>query len=102
MPGSPAGRCCCQTMIKAIQLIFAGPTTWLSISQARWGVLKVLLVVVCPLLLSSSLVEGYALLHWGETRGEFHRVTMDSQDKILRYELGQIGRQEEKRPELKC
>lgn len=78
-------------MIKAIQLIFAGPTTWLSISQARWGVLKVLLVLVFPLLLSSSLVEGYALLHWGETRGEFHRVTMFSQDKILRYELGQIG-----------
>jgi hypothetical protein len=78
-------------MIKAIQLIFAGQTTWLRISEARWGVLKVLLLAVLPLLLASSLVEGYGILRLGETRGEFQRVTMFSQDIILRYELGQVG-----------
>lgn len=78
-------------MIKAIQLIFAGPATWLRITEARWGVVKVLLVMVLPLLLTSSLVEGYALLQWGETRGEFRRVTMFSQEHILRYEAGQVG-----------
>jgi hypothetical protein len=78
-------------MIKAIQLIFAGPATWLKICETRWGVLKVLLLMVFPLLLSSSLVEGYVLLRWGEAQGEFHRVTLFSQDTILRYELGQLG-----------
>jgi hypothetical protein len=91
MPGSSAGRCGCEIMIKAIQLIFAGPATWQRIIEVRWGVLKVLLILVLPLLLFSSLVEGYALLRWGETGGEFRRVTLFSQDTILRYEAGQMG-----------
>ena len=60
-------------MIKAILLIFAPGSTWMRISEAKRGVLTVLLLNPVPLILLACVAEAYGLLKLGLFEGEFAR-----------------------------
>jgi hypothetical protein len=53
-------------MIKAFLLIFRPVQTWGGIEVAKRSVAFVLCLHVLPLLLITSLAEGYGLMHWGK------------------------------------
>jgi hypothetical protein len=61
-------------MLKAILLVLEPIATWDKIVLARRGLVFVLLVHVVPLLLITSVCEGYGLVHWGKPRGEVQAV----------------------------
>jgi hypothetical protein len=57
-------------MIKALLLIFRPVQTWGGIDAANRSIGYVLCVHLLPLLLLTSLAEGYGLMTWGrETKG---------------------------------
>ena len=62
-------------MIKALMLVFMPVRTWDEIVQAQRGVLKILTIYLLPLLLVTSLIEGYGLVHWGEPQTIIKRQT---------------------------
>ena len=57
-------------MLKALLLILEPMSTWDKIFRARRGAVFILGVYLLPLLLVTSAVEGYSLVHWGRKRGE--------------------------------
>ena len=70
-------------MIKALLLIFRPVQTWGGIDAAKRSIAFVLCVHVLPLLLITSVAEGYGLMTWGKQhKGET--------SQIKTYELGQV------------
>ena len=61
-------------MIKAILLIFAPGSTWTRISEAKRGVLTVLLLNPVPLILLACGAEAYGLLKLGLFESDFARA----------------------------
>jgi len=57
-------------MIKALFLIFEPIATWERIFRARRAMVTILAIYLLPLLLLTSVAEGYGLTHWGKSRGE--------------------------------
>src|SRR3954447_13127668 len=57
-------------MIKALLLIFAPERVWERIYRAPRSIGVILITFLLPMLLLSSLGEGYGLVHWGKWRGE--------------------------------
>jgi hypothetical protein len=53
-------------MIKALLLIFEPVATWSSILRARRSVMFIVIAFLLPLLLLTTLSEGYGLVHWGK------------------------------------
>jgi hypothetical protein len=53
-------------MIKALLLLIRPAPTWEGIATAGRGILFVLILYLLPLIVLSSLVEGYGLHHWGK------------------------------------
>lgn len=55
-------------MIKALLLMFAPAETWDRIVAAQKQIAFVLVVYLFPLLLLTSAIEGWGLVHWGKAR----------------------------------
>lgn len=53
-------------MIKALLLIFRPVQTWGAIEAAKRSVAYIFCVYVLPLILITSIAEGYGLMHWGK------------------------------------
>jgi hypothetical protein len=53
-------------MIKALLLLIRPVPTWDGIERARRSIASVLGIYLLPLILLTSAVEGYALMHWGK------------------------------------
>lgn len=54
-------------MIKAILLIFRPEQTWNGIATANRSIAYILCLHLLPLILLTSVLEGYGLVHWGKT-----------------------------------
>ncbi len=78
-------------MIRTLQLVFAPESTWQKIAQSRRSIGRILLLFLLPLMLLSSLAEGYSLEHWGEKRGEFGHPTTYASEQVLIFEAVQLG-----------
>ncbi len=61
-------------MIKALLLIFEPVETWEAIFRARRGIAFILVLFLLPLLVLTTLGEGYGLVHWGKWQGEVNRL----------------------------
>ena len=77
-------------MIKAIQLLFVPGQAWAKIVASRRGVLGNLLWDLLPLLLLSAVAEGAALLHGGDSQGQFGGHVAFTAPLIWRLEIIQI------------
>ena len=53
-------------MIKALLLIFRPSQTWGGIEAANRSIAFILCLHLLPLLLITSIAEGYGLMHWGK------------------------------------
>ncbi|MEI6391080.1 MAG: Yip1 family protein [Verrucomicrobiota bacterium] len=62
-------------MLKALLLIFEPTATWEDIFRARRGVVFILVGYLLPMLLLTSVMEGYGLVRWGKQRGETQEVS---------------------------
>jgi uncharacterized membrane protein YecN with MAPEG domain len=78
-------------MIRVFQLFFSPIETWQRIDETPRGVGGIFALSVLPLMLLSTLAEGYGLTHWGVPRGELGRVTKVSLDLALHYGLTQLA-----------
>lgn len=78
-------------MLRVIQILFAPSSTWLRIAEVDRGVLFVLFVSLLPLLAVSLGIEGWALMQWGERRGEFGSTMAVSFALAWRHGLTQAG-----------
>ena len=62
-------------MIKALLLLIRPESTWEGIANAGRSIGFVLLLQLLPLILLTSVVEGYGLHHWGKwQKGEVHNL----------------------------
>jgi len=79
-------------MIRAFMLIFDGSGTWEKIDQEKQPVGRIFFQFVLPLLLLTSVVEGWGLMRLGEDRGrEVDKRVLIQQEVVVRYELTQIA-----------
>ena len=62
-------------MLKALLLVLEPVTTWNKIFLARRGFAFILLLHLIPLLLVTSVCEGYGLVRWGKQRGQMQEVS---------------------------
>jgi len=80
-------------MLKAILLIFEPAATWEKIFLARRGIAFIVVCHLLPLLLVTSVCEGYGLVHWGKQRGqmqEIAHVKPFSRGEAVLFETGQF------------
>ena len=79
-------------MINAILLIFDPGNTWERIEKSQRGVWAVFFLFMLPVLLLTSVLEGYALVRFGKEQGGIvERVVAVSQDLAIRYEAVQFS-----------
>lgn len=77
-------------MIKALLLIFRPSQTWGGIEAAKRSVAFVLCLHVLPLLLITSIAEGYGLMNWGKLhKGETSQVRTYNFKQVLVMEVVQ-------------
>jgi uncharacterized membrane protein YidH (DUF202 family) len=77
-------------MIKALLLIFRPSQTWGSIDAARRSIAFILCLHLLPLLLITSIAEGYGLMHWGKAhKGESTQVKVYNFKQTLAIEVVQ-------------
>jgi hypothetical protein len=77
-------------MIKALLLIFEPIATWEGILRARRSTGSILVLYLLPLLLITSAVEGYGLVHWGKWQGEVSRVKTFTLGEAVVVEVAQF------------
>jgi hypothetical protein len=77
-------------MISALMLIFNSVPTWerLAAAQRKW--LAVFMGHLLPLLLLTSMAEGFGLAIWGRPRGRMAHVRPLSPGQALAFELAQM------------
>jgi hypothetical protein len=79
-------------MINAILLIFDPSNTWERIEKSQRSVWALFFLFVLPVLLLASVLEGWALVRFGEERtGIVDRVVSISPDLAIRYETVQFS-----------
>jgi hypothetical protein len=78
-------------MITAFQLILTPFKAWGKINSAQWGVFKIFLLFLVPLLVLTVGLEGLALSQWGEPRGELGFIVKVSRDLAIRYSAAQLA-----------
>ena len=61
-------------MIKALLLIFDPIRTWDEILRVRRSTSFILVAYLLPLILLTSVAEGYGLVHWGKWQGDIGRL----------------------------
>lgn len=77
-------------MIKTLLLIFDPMATWEGIFLSRRSTGFILVSYLLPLLLISSVGEGFGLVHWGKWQGEVGRPKQFSVQEALVFEVAQI------------
>jgi len=77
-------------MIKALLLIFEPMATWNGILRAQRSMGFILVTYLLPLLLITSAVEGYGLVHWGKWQGEIGRLKTIPVGEVVLVEAVQI------------
>jgi hypothetical protein len=78
-------------MIKALLLIFRPVQTWGGIDAANRSIAYVLCVHLLPLLLLTSLAEGYGLMTWGRAhKGEMTYVKKYEFAEVVIIEAAQV------------
>lgn len=77
-------------MVNALLLIFAPVNAWDRISRAQKGFVYVLLGCVLPLLLVSSVLEAYGLVHWGRWQGVVPHPRKFPINEAVVFEAGQL------------
>lgn len=77
-------------MIKALLLIFRPAQTWGGIEAAKRSLAFVLCLYLLPLILVTSIAEGYGLMHWGKLhKGETSQVRIYNFNQALAIEIAQ-------------
>ena len=80
-------------MIKALLLVFRPAQTWGAIEAAKRSVAYILCVYLLPMILITSVAEGYGLMHWGKLhKGEVTEVRTFNLTKVLVMEVAQRDR----------
>jgi hypothetical protein len=77
-------------MIKALLLIFEPIATWEGILRAQRSMGFVLAIYLLPLLLITSAVEGYGLVHWGKWQPDVGRLRTFSPGETVLVETAQV------------
>jgi hypothetical protein len=78
-------------MLKSVLLIFDPVNTWDKIEKSKRGAVAVLFLFVVPLLILTTLVEGYGLLHFGRIVQISGHVKLVPQEVVVRFETVQLG-----------
>ena len=77
-------------MIKGLMLIFETAKTWERIASVRRRWAGVLFSHVIPLLLMTSVAEGYSLVHWGRVQDVSLRLKVFSMKEVVAFETTQF------------
>jgi len=77
-------------MIKALLLIFESGPAWDRVVQAKRSLFFVLMVYLVPMILITTIVEGWALEHWGKLQGRIQEVKVFTANEVLAYETVQF------------
>jgi hypothetical protein len=95
-----AVQLCCQfdakrvrlaLMIKALLLVFDSGRTWDGIARAHRSTGFILFAYLMPLLLLTSAVEGWGLVHWGEHQGNVNYIRRFTLQEAVFFELAQLA-----------
>jgi hypothetical protein len=78
-------------MIRALLLIVDGSKTWERIKIQQWGVARISLLFLLPLLVLTHGAEAYGMLRLGAEQGALGRIGPIAQRLVLKYELFQIA-----------
>lgn len=77
-------------MIKALLLIFRPSQTWGGIEAANRSIAFILCLHLLPLLLITSIAEGYGLMHWGKShKSEMSHVRVYNFEQVVAIEIVQ-------------
>jgi hypothetical protein len=77
-------------MIKALLLIFRPSQTWGGIEAAKRSIVFILCLHLLPLILITSIAEGYGLMHWGKShKGETTQVRTYALQQVVAMEIVQ-------------
>ncbi len=77
-------------MIKALLLIIKPIGTWEGILRARRSLVLILVIYLLPLILLTSIVEGYGLVQWGKWQGEIGRLKKFAVNEAVVVEVAQL------------
>jgi hypothetical protein len=77
-------------MIKVLLLVFYPAVTWQRIVESRRSIIYILGVFLLPLLVLTSLGEGYGLVTWGKVQSNVHYVRKFLVPETVVFELAQI------------
>ena len=77
-------------MIKGLMLMFETAKTWERIASVRRSWVGVLFGHVIPLLLMTSIAEGYSLAHWGRVQDIGSRLKVFSLKEAVAFEAAQF------------
>jgi hypothetical protein len=77
-------------MIKALLLIFDPIRTWDEILRVRRSTIFILVAYLMPLILLTSVAEGYGLVHWGKWQGDIGRLKKFPVGEAVLVEIIQI------------
>lgn len=78
-------------MIEAIRLVVTPFHAWSKITTARYGVIRIVLLYLLPLLIAGVALDAYSLVRWGEQRGEFAERVKVPQATAIQYAAAQVG-----------
>lgn len=76
-------------MIKALLLVFEPQRTWDRIAAAQRSVGSILVIFLLPLLVLTSVVDGYGLTRWGERQEDGVYIKVFAVPQAVAYEIGQ-------------
>jgi len=74
-------------MINALLLVFEPVATWERLFRSQRGVLFVSVVNLLPMLVLSSVAEGWGLVRWGKSLGVAEHLKLFTPNEALRFEL---------------
>lgn len=74
-------------MIKVFFLIFEPSATWERIAQARRGYGFILATYLLPMVIASTVVEGWGLQRWGKWQPKFQMYKEFTQGTIITFEV---------------
>jgi len=77
-------------MLNALLLIFAPARTWERIVDSGRGIFYILITYLLPIMLLTSLGEGFGLVHWGKWQGEPYHIRKLSVGESVIFEAGQF------------
>ena len=79
-------------MIKAFFLIFEPGVAWARIAQVQRGFAYILGLYLLPMIVLSSVAEGWGLYHWGKWQPQFQKVRVfPHRAEIITIEVIQAG-----------